>query len=125
MSNARKILWFSNDDLTTEQLDDLTRIYGPVTISHFSGTVSAQEIVELADTVKADILAVLVPTTVLVELTNDAINKRPVIRATSKRVSTGKKKFNPTTGINEDEYYFKHAGWEQVKVKIICETMPL
>lgn len=125
MSNVRKILWFGNDDLTTEQMDDLNRIYGPVIVSHFSGSATAQEIVDLADTVKADVLAVLVPTAVLIELTNDAINKRPVIRATSKRVSTGRKKFNPVTGVNEDEYSFKHAGWEQVKFKITCETIPL
>lgn len=123
MKKTTKILWLSRHCMTTEQLCDLLRIYGKIEIIRYDKTVASwQEVVEAGK--DCDILAVVLPPTILADLTNPQNNTKPVIRAKSNRVETGKSTLNPATGKHEKEYKFEHAGWERVvKIEIVVEEL--
>ena len=120
----KKVLWFSRHNMTADQQADLRRIYGDVDVKQVSASVaSAREGAELGN--DCDILAVVLPPSLLADLTNPRVSQgKPIIRAIANRVPTGGKVLNPATGREEDEFRFEHAGWERVlKVEVITERL--
>lgn len=117
-NNVTKILWLSRHNMTGEQYADLKRIYGNVEIKQVSKTVNGwQDVVDLG--YDCDVLAVVLPISILADLTNPRNNRKPVIRAKSNRVPTGKWVLNPATGKEEEEYLFEHVGWEQIESVVL------
>ena len=119
-----KVLWLSRHALSKEQLDDLKRIYGEdVEITTFDQTVKNwSEVVEAGS--DCDVLAVVLPPSILADLTNPRNNSKPVIRTKANRIPTGKTVVNPASGKKETEYMFQHAGWERViKIEIVTESL--
>lgn len=115
-----RILWLSRHTMTQEQKTDLARIYGEVEIKQYDQSVSSwKEIVEQGE--DCDVLAVVLPPSILADLTNPRNNQKPVIRAIANRVPTGNTIVNPATGKEEVEYKFEHVGWERV-IKVVVET---
>ena len=115
-----RILWLSRHTMTQEQKTDLARIYGEVEIKQFSQSVTGwKDVVEQGK--DCDILAVVLPPSILADLTNPRNNQKPVIRAIANRVPTGNTITNPATGKEEQEFKFEHAGWERV-IKVVVET---
>ena len=120
-NNVTKILWLSRHNMTGEQYADLKRIYGnygKIEIKQVSKTVNGwQDVVDLG--YDCDVLAVVLPISILADLTNPRNNRKPVIRAKSNRVPTGKSVLNPATGKEEEEYLFEHVGWEQIESVVL------
>lgn len=118
---AKKVLWVSHHHMKEDQIADLTRIFGAVRIIKHEGSVKdAAEVVGLGNECKADILAVVLPPVIMSDLVNLSDNEKPVIRAVSNRVPTGKTVRNPATGTLEQEFRFEHAGRERIlKIEII------
>ena len=117
-NNVTKILWLSRHNMTRDQYVDLKRIYGNVEIKQVSKTVNGwQDVVDLG--YDCDVLAVVLPISILADLTNPRNNRKPVIRAKSNRVPTGKSVLNPATGKEEEEYLFEHVGWEQIESVVL------
>lgn len=110
----KKILWFSRHELTEEQKADLERIYGDVKVTKTTGTANSWKDITCAGA-DCDILAVVLPPNILMDLVNPRNNTKPVIRAVAGRVPTGNMVKNPATGTDEAEYVFIHKGWEQIK----------
>ena len=123
-ATVKSVLWFSRHNMTTEQIDDLKRIFGSdVTINHVSANAASWKDVVKAGT-NDDVLAVVLPPALLADLTNPRNNQKPVIRAIANRVPTGKQVVNPATGKLEDEFKFVHAGWERVlKIEVVTERL--
>lgn len=117
-----KILWLSRHMLTDEQVADLKRIYGEIEIKHFSESVNSwKDVVSVG--ADCDVLAVVLPPTILADLVNPHNNSKPVIRAKSSRIAIGTQ-INPNTGNEETKYRFEHAGWEKViKIEVIVEEL--
>mgnify|MGYP004659869589 FL=1 len=118
-----KVLWFSRYTMTQDQLDDLRRIYGEdLEVKQVSSAVvSYKDILTVGD--DCDVLAALLPPTILADLTNPRNNQKPVIRAIVNRVPTGNKITNPATGKLEDEFKSEHGGWERVKIEVVTERL--
>lgn len=71
-----------------------------------------------------DVLAVVLPPSMLADLTNPRNNRKPVIRAVAKRVPTGKKVIDPATQQEEDEFMFQHEFWEKVeKIEVVTTRL--
>lgn len=123
-ATVKSVLWFSRHNMTTEQIDDLKRIFGSgITINHVSANAASWKDVVEAGT-NDDVLAVVLPPALLADLTNPRNNQKPVIRAIANRVPTGKQVVNPATGKLEDEFKFVHAGWERVlKIEVVTERL--
>lgn len=120
----KRILWFSRHDLTKDQLADLNRIYGEeILVKHVNTTASSwKDVAEAGE--NCDVLAVVLPPSLLGDLTNPRNNTKPVIRAIANRIPIGNKVVNPATGKEEDEYRFEHAGWERVlKIEVVTERL--
>lgn len=114
----KKVLWVSRHEMTAEQLNDLKRIYGEVTVEKLDATVKrAEEITAIP----ADIYAVVLPTDMIADLLHKTTN--PVISAVSERVKEGTV-LNPATGKEEAQYVFRHVAWKQF-VRIEIETVTL
>lgn len=120
---TKKVLWLSRHGMTQEQQEDLIRIYGEVEIITSDQSVSGwRDVVELGK--ECDILAVVLPPTIIADLVNPRNNQKPVIRAIANRVATGAMVVNPATGKEETEYRFEHAGWEKVlKIEVVTERL--
>lgn len=117
-NNVTKILWLSRHNMTRDQYVDLKRIYGNIEIKQVSKTVNGwQDVVDLG--YDCDVLAVVLPISILADLTNPRNNRKPVIRAKSNRVPTGISVLNPATGKEEEEYLFEHVGWEQIESVVL------
>lgn len=110
----KKILWFSRHDMTDAQKTDLERIYGKIKTVKTTGTANSWKDITCAGA-DCDILAVVLPPNILMDLVNPRNNTKPVIRAVAGRVPTGNMVKNPATGTDEAEYVFIHKGWEQIK----------
>ncbi len=118
-----KILWLSRHQMTQEQVKDLERIYGEIEIKTFDKSVTGWKDVA-KEGEDCDVLAVVLPPSILADLTNPRNNVKPVIRAKANRVPTGRTVINPATGKEETEYRFEHAGWERViKIEVVVETL--
>lgn len=119
----KRILWVSKNQMTKGQIEDLRRIYGDFELVKFDQTVNdVKEIIEAGK--DCDILAVVLPSTLLVDLVNPRNNKKPVIRPIANRIETGKVVVNPKTGKKEIEYRFVHFAWEQIlKIGIITKKL--
>ena len=118
-----KILWLSRHNLTCEQFSDLQRIYGEIELKHFKDSVTSyKDVIEAGN--DCDVFAVVLPNSILTELTNPHNNQKPVIRAIANRVPTGNVTINRATGQEETEYMFQHVGWEKVlKIEIVTERL--
>jgi len=123
----QKILWYSRHQMTDGQLDDLKRIFKvhgkePV-IKQVSESASSWK--DVAEAGKdCDVLAVVLPPSMLADLTNPRNNRKPVIRAMAKRVPTGRKIPNPATQKEEDEFMFQHEFWEKVeKIEVVTTRL--
>lgn len=118
-----KILWLSRHNMTSSQLADLKRIYGDIEIKSFDQTVSNwKDVVAVGE--DCDILAVVLPPNILMDLLNPRNNSKPVIRAKANRVPTGRMVVNPATGVEETEYRFEHEAWEQVlKFEVVTQVL--
>lgn len=116
-----KILWLSRHTMTDSQLSDLKRIYGDdINIIQYTDTVSGYKDVLEAGS-ECDVLAVVLPPSILADLVNPRNNTKPVIRAVANRIETGNMITNPATGMEEKEFRFEHDHWERV-LKIVVET---
>ncbi len=117
----KKILWFSRNEMTAQQLLDLVRIYGSVDIVQSKRTAKSWKDIT-NDGEGCDILAVVLPPAILGDLICNV--DKPVIRAKSNRVPTGNLVKNLATGEMETEYIFVHVGWERVlKIEIVTEDL--
>lgn len=104
-----KILWVSRHTMTSEQLEDLHRIYGDFEISQLDKTIKdVKEILEI----QADVYAVVLPMNLLIKLRNST--NADIIQPISERISTGNKVLNPANNVYENEYVFKHMYWERI-----------
>lgn len=123
-ANVKSVLWYSRHNMTDDQESDLRRIFGSdVTVHHVVGNASSWKDVEEAGK-DDDVLAVVLPPSLLADLTNPRNNVKPVIRAIANRIATGNRVINPATGKEEDEYKFVHAGWERViKIEVVTERL--
>lgn len=118
------ILWLSRHTMTDVQLSDLKRIYGDdIAIKQYDKTVSSYKDV-LEAGAGCDILAVVLPPSILADLVNPRNNTKPVIRAVANRVETGNMITNPANGSQEKEFKFEHDHWEKV-IKIVVEVEKL
>ena len=118
-----KVLWLSRHTMTADQVEDLKRIYGDITVKNCDMTVKIWKDVTEAGA-DCDVLAVVLPPAILADLTNPRNNAKPVIRAKANRVPTGRTILNPATGKQETEYCFQHAGWEQViKIEVVTKAL--
>ena len=120
----KTILWISRHTMTQEQENDLKRIYGEdIKIKQYDNTVnSVNEIVTIGE--DCDILAVVLPPTIIMDLVNPRNNTKPVIRSCMNRIETGKMIMNPTSGVEEKEFKMVFEAWEQVN-KFIVDTTRL
>ena len=117
-NNVTKILWLSRHNMTRDQYVDLKRIYGNIEIKQVSKTVNGwQDVVDLG--YDCDVLAVVLPISILADLTNPRNNRKPEKKKKSNRVPTGKWVLNPATGKEEEEYLFEHVGWEQIESVVL------
>lgn len=116
-----RVLWLSRHALTREQLEALKRIYGDdVIIKHVTESVTDwAEVVRYGD--DCDVLGVVLPQKLLMDLVNPRNNSKPVIRANSTFIPTGKKVVNKATGQLEDERKFTFLGWKLVKRFVLEE----
>ena len=123
-ATVKSVLWFSRHNMTTEQIDDLKRIFGEhITVHHVTANAASfKDVLEAGK--DDDVLAVVLPPALLADITNPRNNTKPVIRAIANRVATGKQVVNPATGKLEDEFKFVHAGWEKVlKIEVVTERL--
>lgn len=123
----QKVLWYSRHQMTDSQMEDLKRIFKvhgkePI-IKQVSESASSWKDV-LAAGEDCDVLAVVLPPSMLADLTNPRNNRKPVIRAVAKRVPTGNKVLNPATQQEEDEFMFQHEFWEKVeKIEVVTTRL--
>lgn len=118
------ILWLSRHCMTSEQLNDLKRIYGDdINVKQYGESVKDwREVCEIGS--DCEIFAVVLPPSILGDLTNQRNNEKPVIRAKANRIPTGKKVVNPATGNEESEFMFVHEYWELVeKIEVVTRRL--
>ncbi len=116
MNTQKKVLWFSRHDLDQDQINDLMRVFGDVTITKVSKTIDTA--FELKDEVAdADIIAIVAPINLQQQFLKLAAGK-PVIMSMSDRIIT---KSDDGT---EDKVTFKFKNWIRlVKIDIVTEIL--
>lgn len=108
----KRVLWVSRHEMTPEQKADLERIMGgDVALSAVRDTVRDVESLRPA-LAKVDAAAVVLPPDMLQQLLPLA-GKKPVLRAVSGRVPTGRT-ITLQDGRQESEFAFVHKCWEQI-----------
>ena len=107
------VLWFSRHELTSAQIDDLVRVFGPVEIHQINRTISSAT--ELRDDIEAaDVIAIVAPLSLQQEFLRLAGDK-PVIFCRNDRV------IDPADGT---KVTFVHAGWFRIKeIKVLFEPL--
>lgn len=117
-----KILWLSRHAMTDEQEAALRNKFpnGIEIIPHRDQVKNWKEVADLGK--DCDVLAVVLPPTILGELVNPRNNSKPVIRAVSSQCAVGTV-VNPATGEEEIQYAFQFQGWQRV-LRISIETEP-
>ena len=103
-STPVRILWFSRHIMTTEQYQDLERIYGAIDVSVIDMTISHADEIKW-DIENNDVLAVVAPPELLHEFVNYP-GGRPVIVAKSERVLV------KSEDGTESKVVFKFTGWD-------------
>ena len=118
-----KILFLSRHKMTAEQLHDLERIYGKITIDTLDSTISSAE--ELCTRCEGfDILAAVLPFHMYVEFFRVKPKNLKVIFARSRRIPTGETVINKDSGKPESRYLFEHDGWTEIH-SLNCELLDL
>lgn len=118
----KKVLWISRHTMIPEQISDLERITNDtITVNQYKDTVNS--VSSLVDYINdSDIIAAVLPVDKMAELISLAGDK-PVVRANSKRVATGKLYTN-ANGDTEEEFQFVHDYWEQmIKIDIVSKKL--
>lgn len=118
----KKVFWISRHTMTPEQISDLERITnGTIVVNQYKGTVNS--VASLIDDINdSDIIAAVLPVDKMAELISLADDK-PVLRANSKRVATGKMYTN-ANGDTEEEFQFVHDYWEQmIRIDIVSKRL--
>ena len=117
----KRVLWVSRHDLLEDQKKDLERIYGDVEIKRLNKSVQdIEEILEAGE--DCDVLAVVLPQGILMDLVNPRNNTKPVIRALINRIETGETVVNPDTGNEEKVVRPEFVAWERVNNFIVDVT---
>ncbi len=111
VNNIIRILWISRHEMTSEQYNDLERIYGKVKITQYDKTVT--DIKEIPRN-NVDVYAVVLPVNLISDLRKNTESE--IIQSVSGRIFTGK-----TTADKESEYVFKHLYWQKI-IKFDIET---
>lgn len=111
VNNIIRILWISRHEMTSEQYNDLERIYGKVKITQYDKTVT--DVKEILRN-NVDVYAVVLPVNLISDLRKNT--KSEIIQSVSGRIFTGK-----TTADKESEYVFKHLYWQKI-IKFDIET---
>ena len=68
----KKILWISRHEMTIEQLDDLKRIYGEISITKVDKTIA--DVKEIEKYKDYDVIAVVLPINIIAELVSKKLN---------------------------------------------------
>ena len=117
----KRVLWVSRHDLLEDQKKDLERIYGDVEIKRLNKSVQdIEEILEAGE--DCDVLAVVLPQGILMDLVNPRNNTKPVIRALINRIETGETVVNPDTGNEEKVVRPEFVAWERINKLIVDVT---
>lgn len=111
VNNIIRILWISRHEMTSEQYNDLERIYGKVKITQYDKTVT--DIKEIPRN-NVDVYAVVLPVNLISDLRKNTESE--IIQSVSGRIFTGK-----TTADKKSEYVFKHLYWQKI-IKFDIET---
>ena len=115
----RTVLWISRHEMTPDQRRGLERFMGgEVELLPWRSTV--QNIERMAPAIRqADAVAAVLPPDLLGRLLR-LVGDRPLLRAVSRRVLTGRF-LTLSDGRREPEFAFVHEGWEQV-LRLEIET---
>lgn len=109
----KKVLWFSRHELSIEQLADLERIFGQVTVHQVNKTITRAA--EIRDDIEAaDIVAIVAPLPLQQEFLQLA-GERPVIFCKNDRI------VDPA---DNSKVTFKHAGWFRIReIKVVFDPL--
>lgn len=112
----KKVMWFSRHEMSSEQRNDLERIYGSVEINQVNKTVrTAYELKEEIEA--ADVVAIVAPINMQQQFLKLAGN-RPVITATSERLLIKQEDGS------EDKVVFQFKNWQRlVKIEVVTEVL--
>jgi hypothetical protein len=122
------LLWLSRHPLLNDQLADLYRIYGKDVkiVQNESSVSSAKEILACAESINANVIAVVLPLNLMSDMVNPRINVNniPVIRSVVDRSLSDEQVVNPNTGTLEYATIIKHNHWERiVKIETVTEVL--
>lgn len=137
----KKVLWFSRHNMTTAQVEDLERIYGPCIITKvttanlpnvhvpFKANVN-DSVEELAlppfkhYLTEFDVVAIVMPLN-LQEQVLKVSGVTPVIIAKNNRIAKLDENDSPVINDRgEQEFVFQHAGWFQVlKIEVVTQEL--
>ena len=110
-SDEMRILWISRHEMTVEQLDDLKRIYGEISITKVDKTISdAKEIEQFKG---FDVIAVVLPINIIAELVSKNLDAQ-IIQPVAERIMSDEEVLNLATGEYEKAYIFKHKYWQKI-----------
>ena len=112
----KRVLWFSRHEMSSDQKDDLIRIYGEVTINQISKTINSAYDLQ-AEINDADIIAIVAPINMQQQFLKIAGDK-PVITATSERIII------KNDDGSEDKVVFQFKNWLRlVKIEVITQVL--
>ncbi len=107
----KKVLWISRHEMTTEQLDDLKRIYGEISITKVDKTIA--DVKEIEKYKDYDVIAVVLPINIIAELVSKKLNAQ-IIQPVAERIMSNEEVLNLATGEYEKAYIFKHKYWQRI-----------
>ena len=112
----KKVLWFSRHEMSSEQSDDLTRIFGQVEVNQVSKTINSAYDLQ-AEINEADVIAIVAPIQLQQQFLKLA-GTRPVITATSERIIV------KNDDGSEDKVVFQFKNWlKLVKIEVVTEVL--
>lgn len=111
------ILWVSRHSMTEEQAADLRRIYGPYNLLRYPDSVSsAEQIAEMAR--GCDVIAVVLPYNILVDLIDLIGDEKHIIRSRTKR------RENTKPNGSKDDQPYEHLWWERIReARLVTERL--
>ena len=109
----KKVLWFSRHELNEDQVCDLRRIFGEITVSQVNKTINnAYEVQK--EISESDIIAIVAPIHLQEQFLKLA-GEKPVISCRNKRI------IDPT---DNTKVNFVFDGWYQIKkIEVITEDL--